>query len=126
MKIRRAFKKFIVPVIEERIAQKDGPVFKRHLDTILLMVEMPPARPKETDTFRQAIRILHLHFASTDSTIRLLYNCLWQLLQTPESMGQSGLRSEMCLPSMGHLHSLDSFIREVLRSMCRLQVSTAF
>jgi cytochrome P450 len=122
--IRHAMRKFIIPVIEERIAHKNETSGKRHLDTIQLMIEMPPASPKEVDSFRHSIRILHLHFASTGSTIALVHNCLWQLLHTLEALDP--IRDEIkdvltkygawdSKNTLNHLHLLDSFIREVLR-----------
>ncbi|KAF2801060.1 putative cytochrome P450 [Melanomma pulvis-pyrius CBS 109.77] len=122
--IRRAMHRFIIPIIEQRMAEKDDPNAKRHLDTIQLMVEMPPATPKEVDSFRNSIRILHLHFASTGSTIALVHNCLWQLLQLPETMEPIRAEIKDVLAKYGpweskhtlnHLHLLDSFIREILR-----------
>ncbi|KAF2711261.1 putative cytochrome P450 [Pleomassaria siparia CBS 279.74] len=122
--IRRAMRKFIIPIIEQRMSQKDNIGAKQNLDTIQLMVEMPPTSPKETDAFRHSLRILHLHFASTGSTIALVHNCIWQLLQSPEVLGP--IREEMkevisryggmdSKHTLNHLHLLDSFIREVLR-----------
>jgi cytochrome P450 len=122
--IRRAMKKYLIPIIEERMAHQQDPNYKRNLDTIQLMVDMPPASPKEVDSFRHAIRILHLHFASTGSTIALLHNCLWQMLQMPECT--EPMRAEMgevlekygswdSRHTLNHLHLLDSFVREVLR-----------
>jgi cytochrome P450 len=122
--IRRAMRKYIMPIIDERMANMDKPSGKRHLDTIQLMVEMPPASPKEVDSFRHSIRILHLHFASTGSTIALVNNCLWQLLQVPETLDPIRAEIKDVLAKYGswdskntlnHLHLLDSFVREVLR-----------
>jgi len=124
MQIRRAMNKYIIPIVEGRMAKKDDPSFKRNLDTIQLMVDMPPASPKEVDSFRHAIRILHLHFASTGSSIALTHNILWQLLQMPECIDP--IRAEIMdvhakygswesKHTLNHLHLLDSFIREVLR-----------
>jgi hypothetical protein len=87
MQIRRAMNKYIIPIVEKRMASKDGLSVKSPLDTIQLMVEMPPTTPKEVDSFRHAIRILHLHFASTGSTIVLVHNVFWQLMQAPKHMG---------------------------------------
>jgi cytochrome P450 len=124
MQIRRAMNKYIIPIIEDRMANKDNVDFKRNLDTIQLMVEMPPANPKEVDSFRHAIRILHLHFASTGSSIALVHNILWQLMQMPDCI--EPIRTEIKAVkskygswdrkhTLNHLHLLDSFIREVLR-----------
>jgi cytochrome P450 len=122
--IRRAMNKYIVPIVEERMASKDSASVKSPLDTIQLMVEMPPATPKEVDSFRHAIRILHLHFASTGSTIALVHNVLWQLMQAPTYMEPIRAEIEDVLQKYGsweskhtlnHLHLLDSFVREVLR-----------
>ncbi|KAF2648231.1 putative cytochrome P450 [Lophiostoma macrostomum CBS 122681] len=122
--IRRAMYKYIIPIIEDRLARRNDPDFERHVDTIQLMIEMPPATPREADPFRHSIRILHLHFASTGSTIALLHNCLWQLLQMPEALDPIRAEIEDVLARFGpwdskhtlnHLHLLDSFIREVLR-----------
>ncbi|ORY13905.1 putative cytochrome P450 [Clohesyomyces aquaticus] len=122
--IRRAMNKYLIPVIEERMKHKDDPKYERNLDTIQLMVEMPPATPKEVDSFRHAIRILHLHFASTGSVIGLLHGSIWQLLQTPECIEPMRAEIKDVLAKFGpwdskhtlnHLHLLDSFIREMLR-----------
>jgi cytochrome P450 len=124
MQIRRALKKHIVPVVEDRMANKDNPDFARNLDTIQLMVERPPAEPRETDAFRHAVRILHLHSASTGSSITLVHNILWQLMQMPECIGPIQTEIKDVKAKYGswdskhmlnHLHLLDSFIREVLR-----------
>jgi hypothetical protein len=133
MQIRRAMSKFLIPNIEHRIAQRNNPDYMKHLDTIQLMVDMPPANPKEDDAFRHSIRILHLHFASTGSNISLLHNSLWQLLQEPEYIADIRGEIRTVLAKYGswdsqhtlnHLHLLDSFIRELLRfhtpSACKL------
>lgn len=124
MQIRRAMKNFLIPNIEHRMAQRNNPHYKKHLDTIQLMVDMPPASPKEDDAFRHSIRILHLHFASTGSNISLVHHTLWQILQKPEYVEE--IRSEIgtvlqkfgpwdSQHTLNHLHLLDSFIREMLR-----------
>lgn len=69
-RIRRAMHTFITSIIEERIAQKDSPKFKRHLETIELLVEMPTISLKEAHSFRHSIRMLHsdngLHLISDE------------------------------------------------------------
>jgi len=124
MQIRRAMNRYIIPIVEERMAKKKHAKSKRNLDTIQLMVDMPPASPKEVDSFRHAIRILHLHFASTGSTSALVHSSLWQLLQMPECIGPIRAEIKDVLTKYGpwdskhtlnHLHLLDSFVREVLR-----------
>ena len=127
LQIRRAMRKFLIPIIEERMTQKEQGIItedEKPLDTIQLMVDMPPAAPNEVDSFRHAIRILHLHFASTGSSISLLHHTIWQLLQDPECI--EPIRAEIkdvrerfgawdSKDTLNHLHLLDSFIREVLR-----------
>lgn len=124
IQIRRAMYKYIIPEIQKRAAQKNDLDFKKHLDTIQLMMEMPSATPKESDPLRHAIRILHLHFARTGSNISLVHNCLWQLLHMPECI--EPIRAEIAdvlskygpwdsKHTLNHLHLLDSFIRETLR-----------
>lgn len=116
--------KYIVPIVKDRMASTGQSGSKKNLDTIQLMVDMPPASPKEIDSFRHAIRILHLHFASTGSIIALVHNTIWQLLQMPECI--EPIRDEInavllkygswdSKHTLNHLHLLDSFIREVLR-----------
>ncbi|KAF2681243.1 cytochrome P450 [Lentithecium fluviatile CBS 122367] len=46
IQIRRAMDKYIIPIVEERVARKDDANLQWHLDTIQLMVEMHPATPK--------------------------------------------------------------------------------
>ena len=127
IRIRRALRKFLIPIIEERTAQKEQAIIpedEKPLDMIQLMVDMPPATPNEVDSFRHALRILHLHFASTGSSISLLHHTIWQLLQDPECI--EPIRAEIkdvrqrfgardSMDTLNHLHLLDSFIREVLR-----------
>ncbi|KAF2877965.1 putative cytochrome P450 [Massariosphaeria phaeospora] len=124
MQIRRAMQKYIVPIVEERMAEKNGAEPNERLDTVQLIVDMPPATPNEVDSFRHAIRVLHLHFASTGSTIALVHNSLWQLLAMPECIEPIRAEIKDVLAKYGswdskhtlnHLHLLDSFIREVLR-----------
>ncbi|KAF1979061.1 cytochrome P450 [Bimuria novae-zelandiae CBS 107.79] len=123
MQIRRAMDKYIVPIVKERMAKNSDEIFHGHLDTIQLMVEMPHADPKEVDAFRHALRLLHLHFASTGSTIGLVHNAIWQLLKIPECVGP--IRAEIAAVlekygswdskhTLNHLHLLDSFVRETL------------
>lgn len=117
-------KKFLIPNIEYRMSQRDNTTYKKHLDTIQLMVDMPPANPKEDNPFRHSIRILHLHFASTGSNIALVHGTLWQILQKPEYI--TDIRNEIgtvlrkygswdSQHTLNHLHLLDSFLREMLR-----------
>ncbi|KAJ4356803.1 uncharacterized protein N0V89_004840 [Didymosphaeria variabile] len=110
--------------LNSQVAQKDRPDIKKNLDTIQLMVDMPPASPKEVDSFRHAIRVLHLHFASTGSSIALVHAAIWQLLQMPECIELIRAEIEDVLKKYGswdskhtlnHLHLLDSFVREILR-----------
>ncbi|KAL1606233.1 hypothetical protein SLS60_003635 [Paraconiothyrium brasiliense] len=124
MQIRRAMNRYIVPIVEERMADVGKTDTKKGLDTIQLMVDMPPASPREIDSFRHAIRILHLHFASTGSSIALVHTAIWQLLQMPECMEPIRTEIKDVLRKYGswdskhtvnHLHLLDSFVREVLR-----------
>lgn len=127
IQIRSAMRKFLIPIIEERMALKEQGIITEEdkpLDTIQLMVDMPPASPKEVDSFRHALRILHLHFASTGSSISLVHHAIWQLVQNPELI--EPIRAEIkdvlgkfgqfdSKDTLNHLHLLDSVIRECLR-----------
>jgi hypothetical protein len=118
---------FLIPVIEERMALKEQGIItedEKPLDTIQLMVDMPLASSNEADSFRHALRILHLHFASTGSSISLVHHTLWQLLQNADCIDP--IRAEIkdvierfgsldSVDTLNHLHLLDSFIRECLR-----------
>lgn len=135
--IKRAMRKYIIPTVEECLANKGNPKFERHLDTIQLMVDMPLASPRENDSFRHSLRILHLHFASTGSNIAVVHNCIWQLLRVPEAIEPIRAEIKEVKAKFGswesphvinHLHLLDSFVREVLRvhvpSACKYFVSS--
>lgn len=134
--IRRAIRRFLIPVIQTRMARKQDDSKTdavQPLDTIQLMIDMPPASSEETDPLRHAFRIFHLHLAGTGPTIGLFHNAIYRILQHPECL--TPIRDEIRevlhhfggwedVNTLNHLHLLDSFVREVMR--CHVSMARKF